>query len=193
MTLTSIPFLLAAVAAPVPATGPARVDGEDPAQTLSRQAPPPVGAWAFRLNLIPRFPGGTGAAVDVSRAFGEYFSLEATAGAGDYQRTDFALLARVNRSSTDGGPTLAVGPLLLLDGRIGTVPFAVAELGYTSSRRRGLYVVAALGLEVALANSPRTTYCSGPGGFGTIDFSCPGSYRAGDVGFRSRLGFGVAF
>jgi len=186
MTLTSIPLLLAAVAAPVPATGPAQVGAEDPPQTIARQAPPPVAPWAFRMSVIPRFPGGMGFAGDISRAFGEYFSLEASAGVGDYTRSELGLLARVNSANTGGGATLAVGPLLM-NSRLGTIPFAVGEIGYTSSRRRGIFVLAAIGAEVALAKSQHSGQCP------FLDLACPGRYYAGDVNLRARLGIGAAF
>jgi hypothetical protein len=186
MMLTSIPLLLVVVTAPAPAAAAAQPDSEDPPR-LARRAEPILAPWAVRADLTFRFPGGVGASFDASRAFGEFFSLEGMVGAGDYERVDFGMFARINPLGVGGGPTLAVGPLLLADGRLGPVAFAVGELGYSSSRELGLFGLVALGGEVALNESGRAE-CPG-----FINLTCPSHYRPGQFGVRMRLAIGVAF
>jgi hypothetical protein len=184
MLLTPYTLLLAMAVTPVPPVGSAPPDPEDPSPVVERRAVPPFSPWAARMDLMLRFPGGTGVGIDVSRAFGEVFSVEGAVGAGDYGRTDLSVLARV--TPPNGGITVAAGPLLMFSNRLGPVGFVAGELGYSSNRRRGIFVLLALGAEVALNESGRTE-CP------FLDLACPGKYRPGDFNFRSRIGIGAAF
>jgi hypothetical protein len=184
MMLTPVPFLLIAIVSPISPGGSAQADPEDPSPAVERRAVPPLSPWAARMNLTLRFPGGMGVGVDVSRAFGEVFSIEGAAGAGDYGRTDLSVLARV--TPPNGGITVAAGPLLMLNDRVGPVVFVAGEFGYSSNRRRGIFVLLALGAEVALNESGRAE-CQ------FLDLACPGKYRPGEFNFRSRVAIGAAF
>jgi hypothetical protein len=155
-------------------------------------------------------------AIAVSHNFGEAWSLEATVG---YDRSHASAtvpaigMFPAMTTTVDVSPgttlmlnarwaplrswwgyhalTLAAGPLAIMGGAYGRVPFVHGEVAYEYRPRSPFALIFGVGPDVALAGSPSSVVaaCDEEILFPT----CRRPFRAGDLMLRLRLGIGASF